>query len=71
VLNAEKIEEIKMPYVNIKLAGEVTREQKAQIAKEITETLERVANKPKSYTYITFEEVAYEDWAIGGVLLDE
>lgn len=60
-----------MPYVNIKLAGEVTREQKAQIAKEITETLERVANKPKSYTYITFEEVAYEDWAIGGKLLDD
>lgn len=60
-----------MPYVNIKLAGEVTREQKAQIAKEITETLERVAHKPKSYTYITFEEVDYEDWAIGGKLLDE
>lgn len=63
--------ELKMPYVNIKLAGEVTREQKAQIAKEITETLERVAHKPKSYTYITFEEVAYEDWAIAGQLLDE
>ncbi len=62
---------IAMPYVNIKLAGEVTREQKAQIAKEITETLERVAHKPKSYTYITFEEVAYEDWAIAGQLLDE
>lgn len=60
-----------MPYVNIKLAGEVSREQKAQIAKEITETLERVANKPKPITYITFEEVAYEDWAIGGQLLDE
>ena len=62
---------LNMPYVNIKLAGEITREQKAQIAKEITETLERVAKKPKSYTYITFEEVAYEDWAIGGKLLDE
>ena len=60
-----------MPYVNVKLAGEVTREQKAQIAKEITETLERVVHKPKSYTYITFEEVAYKDWAIGGKLLDE
>ncbi len=60
-----------MPYVNIKLAGEVTHEKKAQIAKEITETLERVANKPKSYTYITFEEVAYEDWAIGGKLLSD
>ena len=60
-----------MPYVNIKLAGEVTREQKAQIAKEFTETLQRVAHKPASYTYITFEEVAYEDWAIAGKLLDE
>jgi 4-oxalocrotonate tautomerase len=60
-----------MPYVNIKLAGSVTKEQKSQIAKEITETLERVAHKPKSYTYITFEEVSYEDWAIGGKLLDE
>jgi 4-oxalocrotonate tautomerase len=60
-----------MPYINIKLAGSVTREQKQQIAKEITETLERVAHKPKSYTYITFEEVAYEDWAIAGQLLDE
>ncbi|HQS38298.1 MAG TPA: 4-oxalocrotonate tautomerase family protein, partial [Methylotenera sp.] len=56
--------------VNIKLVGEVSREQKAQIAKEITETLERLAHKPKSYTYITFEEVAYEDWAIAGELLD-
>jgi 4-oxalocrotonate tautomerase len=60
-----------MPYVNIKLAGTVTREQKKEIAKEITETLERVANKPKSYTYITFEEVPYEDWAIAGKLLDD
>lgn len=60
-----------MPYVNIKLAGSVTREQKAQIAKEITETLQRVANKPANYTYIIFEEVAYEDWAITGKLLDE
>jgi 4-oxalocrotonate tautomerase len=60
-----------MPYVNIKLAGNVSREQKAQIAKEITEVLERVAHKPPNYTYITFEEVDYEDWAIGGKLLDD
>ena len=53
-----------MPYINIKIAGSVSHEQKSQIAKEFTETLERIANKPKSYTYITFEEVAYEDWAI-------
>ena len=33
--------------------------------------MQRVANKPASYTYITFDEVAYEDWAIGGNLLDD
>ena len=60
-----------MPYVNVKLAGSVTREQKQKIAQEITATLERHAHKPPEYTYITFEEMAYEDWAIAGRLLDE
>lgn len=58
-----------MPYVNIKLAGSVTKEQKKQIAKEITETLAKHAHKPANYTYIVFEEIEYEDWAIGGELL--
>lgn len=58
-----------MPYVNVKLAGSVTKEQKKQIAKEITETLQKHAHKPPSYTYIVFEEVPYEDWAIAGELL--
>lgn len=58
-----------MPYINVKLAGSLTHEQKAKIAKEITDTMERVAHKPKSYTYITFDEVEMEDWAIGGELL--
>ena len=31
-----------MPYVNIRIAGSLTREQKKQIATEITDTLERV-----------------------------
>lgn len=60
-----------MPYVNIRIAGELSREQKAQIAKEITDTLERIAHKPPSYTYITFDELAEENWAVAGRLLDE
>jgi len=59
-----------MPYVNVKLAGNITREQKQKIAEEITATLQRHAHKPPQYTYITFEEVALEDWAIAGQLLD-
>ncbi|HLD08468.1 MAG TPA: 4-oxalocrotonate tautomerase family protein [Methylophilaceae bacterium] len=55
-----------MPYINVKLAGSLTREQKAKIAEEITDTMERIAHKPKSYTYIVFDEVEMEDWAIAG-----
>jgi 4-oxalocrotonate tautomerase len=60
-----------MPYVNIRIAGALSREQKALIAAEITDTLERIARKPKSYTHITFDELPDENWAIAGKLLDE
>lgn len=59
-----------MPYVHVRVAGELTREQKSKIAEEITETLARVANKPPSYTYVTIEEVKLENWAVAGELLD-
>ena len=58
-----------MPYVNIRVAGTLTREQKQQIATELTDTLERVANKPKSYTYISFDELPDENCAVAGKLL--
>ena len=60
-----------MPYVNIRIAGKLTREQKSKIAVEITDTLERIAHKPASYTYVTFDEVQEENWAVAGKLLDE
>ena len=58
-----------MPYINVKLTGSLNQDQKKEIAKEITELMQRVANKPASYTYIVFDEVKSEDWAIGGNLL--
>jgi len=58
-----------MPYINVKLVGSLNKDQKQEIAKEMTELMERVASKPASYTYIVFEEVKSEDWAIGGNLL--
>jgi 4-oxalocrotonate tautomerase len=67
----EFFQENPMPYVNVRIAGSLSREQKAQIAAEITDTLERIAHKPKSYTYITFDEVQEENWAVAGQLLDE
>jgi 4-oxalocrotonate tautomerase len=58
-----------MPYVNIRIAGVLSHKQKKKIAAEVTDTLERVALKPKSYTYISFDEIPHENWAVGGELL--
>lgn len=58
-----------MPYVNIKVAGKLTRKQKEEIAKEVAETLLRVAGKPKNATYTVFDEVDRENWAKGETLL--
>lgn len=60
-----------MPYINVKLAGLLTYEQKSKIAEEITDTMARIANKPKEYTYIVFDEVPGENWAVAGELLDK
>ena len=60
-----------MPIVTIKVAGALSREQKRDIAAEVTDTLERLAGKEKKWTYVCFEEVALEDWAVAGTLLDE
>mgnify|MGYP000691303944 CR=1 FL=1 len=60
-----------MPYVNVKLAGAISKKQKAEIAEKITEVLEKVTGKPRQYTYVVIEEVKQEDWAIGGRLLSD
>ena len=58
-----------MPYVSLRVVGKLTRQQKTQIAKEFSETLEKVAGKPKSSTYLVFDEVDKENWAKGESLL--
>lgn len=58
-----------MPYINLKVAGPLTREQRLAIAKEFSETLERVAKKPKNSTYLVIDEVERDHWAVGQELL--
>jgi len=54
-----------MPYINLKLVGKLTKEQKGKIAKEFSDTLLRVTNKPKEYMYLVIDEVSGENWAQG------
>jgi len=60
-----------MPFVNVKVAGSMTMDQKRQIADEISETLFRVLDKPKSSCYIVFDEVSRENWAKGENILSD
>lgn len=54
-----------MPYVNLRVVGKLTKEQKKEIAKQFSDTLLKVANKPKEYTYLVIDEVPGENWAQG------
>ena len=58
-----------MPYISLKVAGKLTREQKAAIAKEFASALEKIAGKPKDSTYLVIDEVERENWAKGDNLL--
>ena len=59
-----------MPYISVKVAGNLTKKQKEDIVSQITETMLNVANKPKSATYITIEEVEKTNWACNGKLFE-
>lgn len=57
-----------MPVVELKILGKLSKDQKAQIAKQFTNTLQEVAGKPPEYTYVIIQEVEREDWAHRGEL---
>ncbi|HBI14386.1 MAG TPA: 4-oxalocrotonate tautomerase [Desulfobulbaceae bacterium] len=60
-----------MPYVSIRVAGKLTRTQKQNIARGVTEVIAREANKPESSILIFIDEEERENIASGGKLLDE
>ncbi len=67
-----------MPYVNIKITKEggpngsgPTAEQKAALIGGTTELLERVLNKSPATTFVVIDEIAREDWGIGGLPVEE
>lgn len=61
-----------MPYVNIRITDDgVTRQQKAQIVREVTDTLGRVLGKKPEHTHIVIDEVRTENWGFAGMLTDE
>jgi 4-oxalocrotonate tautomerase len=60
-----------MPYINLQITKGATREQKAQVVSEFTDTLVRVLGKRPEHTHIVIEEIEDENWGFAGLLTDE
>ena len=61
-----------MPYVNIKITREgATAAQKAGLIAGVTDLLVKVLNKSPATTFVVIDEVALEDWGIGGLPVEE
>lgn len=57
-----------MPYVNVKVTREgVTGPQKAEIIRRMTDVLVDVLDKDPNTTFVVIDEVALEDWGVGGL----
>jgi 4-oxalocrotonate tautomerase len=60
-----------MPYVNIQITKGATRDQKAQLVKEVTDSLVRTLGKKPEHTHIVIQEIEEEDWGFSGLLTDD
>jgi 4-oxalocrotonate tautomerase len=62
-----------MPYVNIKITreGGTTAAQKAALIEGVTGVLVKVLGKSPATTFVVIDEVAMEDWGIGGLPVGE
>jgi 4-oxalocrotonate tautomerase len=60
-----------MPYVNIRVAGTLSKQQKQEICSGVTDVIARVANKPKDSILIFIDEDQHENISKGGKLLQK
>ncbi len=60
-----------MPILRVSLWSGRTKEQKATLAKALTDTMVEVAGVPLQSVTIQFEEMPKENWATGGKLHTE
>ena len=60
-----------MPILRVSLWSGRTKQQKAELARALTDTLVEVAKVPAQAVTIQFEEMPKENWATGGELHTE
>jgi 4-oxalocrotonate tautomerase len=61
-----------MPVINIELTREgVTREQKQQLIKQLTDVVTTVLNKDPQLTHVVIREIDTDNWGVGGEQVSE
>jgi 4-oxalocrotonate tautomerase len=60
-----------MPYVNIQITRGATREQKARLVADATDSLVKVLGKKPEHIHVVIQEIEEEDWGFAGLLTDE
>ena len=60
-----------MPYINLQITTGASREQKAEIVRDFTATLQRVLGKKPEHTHIVIQEIEEADWGYSGLLTDD
>ena len=58
-----------MPFIDIRLAGQATREQKAGIVEDVTRSMVERLGKPAAAVQVNITELSLENYGAGGQLL--
>lgn len=59
-----------MPYVNLQITRGASREQKAALVADITQSLMQRLGKRPEHIHIVIQEINEEDWGYAGELTD-
>ena len=60
-----------MPIIRVEMWPGRTQSQKAELARVITEAVVTIAHTTPESTIVVFEDIAKENWAVGGVLASQ
>lgn len=60
-----------MPYVSIRVAGKLTKEQKQKLAQGVTDVIAEATGKPKEAVLLFIDEESRDSIAKGGVLIED
>lgn len=60
-----------MPYIKVQVLRGVTRDQKAELVRQMTNSLVEVLGKKPEHIHIVIQEIDDDDWGYSGLLTSD